>query len=333
MNRMDYVQGVVRTRVLEKELLSTVKIEQMIEAENVTQVWALLKTTKYAKYLQDDLQIDQYEQILSNVLRDEFAIMREIAINPKVIELVTLKYDFHNLNVLFKETILNTDLSHLYSPLGTYSIDQVKIAIQDNQLNELRGNIQFIINDVQAQYNQTKDPQQLEIALDRLYVNELYEQINELNMPLLLQYLKAMIDFINIRTVIRIQKQQKDMSFLRDVLLKNGNIERERIVYSLHDSVMNIIRQYENEKIGKALVNGLEAYERTERLTAFEKEMDNYLMSIINEAKYIHFGPEPLIAYLLKKEAEIKNLRMIFVSKLNNISTETIKQRMRDIYV
>lgn len=333
MNRMDYVQGVVRTRVLEKELLSQTKIEQMIEADDMSHVWAILKTTQYAKYLQDHQQFDEYEAILKEVLIDEFGMIRDIAVDPHVIELLTLKYDFHNIKVLFKETLLKIDLSHLLSPLSTHSIDQLKSMIQDDQVNVSDENIQLIIHKVKTKFEQTKDPQQMEIILDRLYVNELYERIKQLNMPLLLQYVKAMIDFINIRTVIRIQKQQKDMPFLQDVLLKNGNIDCEKIAYSLHDSVINMIRQYENEEIGKVLVKGLQSYEETDRLTTLEKEMDNCLMSIINEAKYIHFGPEPLIAYLIKKEAEIKNLRMIFVSKLNNISSETIKQRMRDIYV
>lgn len=207
MNRMDYVQGVVRTRVLEKELLSQTKIEQMIEADDMSHVWAILKTTQYAKYLQDHQQFDEYEAILKEVLIDEFGMIRDIAVDPHVIELLTLKYDFHNIKVLFKETLLKIDLSHLLSPLSTHSIDQLKSMIQDDQVNVSDENIQLIIHKVKTKFEQTKDPQQMEIILDRLYVNELYERIKQLNMPLLLQYVKAMIDFINIRTVIRIQKQ------------------------------------------------------------------------------------------------------------------------------
>lgn len=333
MNRIDYTQGVVRTRVLEKELLSNAKFEQMIEAEDAQALWQMLKTTHYANYMKDDLTVDQFEYVLHRCLIDTYETIREFAVDENIINLLALQYDYFNLKVLLKETILNVDLSHLYSPLSTVSLQHLKQYIQKKELSEVDEHIKRTIEIVLTDYEKTKDPQRIELMLDKLYMNNFYERIHLLHIPLLLQYVKAMIDFINIRTVIRVQKQNKDISFLREILLDNGNIECEEIIYSFHDSVMNMIRKFRHEEISRHLIKGLEEYKRTERLTTFEKEMDNYLLKLIDEAKYIHFGPEPLIAYVLKKEAEIKNLRIIFVSKLNDIPLNRIKQRVRDIYV
>ena len=56
-------------------------------------------------------------------------------------------------------------------------------------------------------------------------------------------------------------------------------------------------------------------------------------MTIMKEAKFIPFGGEPLLAYIYAKETEIKVVRIIMVGKLNNISPEVIRERLRDIYV
>ncbi|MFR2550514.1 V-type ATPase subunit [Clostridioides difficile] len=39
------------------------------------------------------------------------------------------------------------------------------------------------------------------------------------------------------------------------------------------------------------------------------------------------------MAYLYAKESEIKTIRIILTSKLNNIDADTIKERLRDAYV
>jgi V/A-type H+-transporting ATPase subunit C len=56
-------------------------------------------------------------------------------------------------------------------------------------------------------------------------------------------------------------------------------------------------------------------------------------MKLIRDAKYVTFGPEPILAYIYAKESEIKNLRIIMVGKINNIPSEVIRERLREVYV
>ena len=68
------------------------------------------------------------------------------------------------------------------------------------------------------------------------------------------------------------------------------------------------------------------------RLSELEKIAENYLMELNRDSKYIVFGPEPLFTYLVAKEREINAIRMIMVSKINNISPDKVKERLRDTY-
>jgi len=61
--------------------------------------------------------------------------------------------------------------------------------------------------------------------------------------------------------------------------------------------------------------------------------MDNYIIELNKQSKYVHFGPEPIFSYIVAKETEIKVLRIIMVSKLNNIPPDRIRERLRDLYV
>ena len=60
--------------------------------------------------------------------------------------------------------------------------------------------------------------------------------------------------------------------------------------------------------------------------------MDDYIVSLTKEAKKINYGPEVPFAYLMAKENEIRNLRILLVSKLNNLPKNFIKERLRETY-
>ncbi|MPN39299.1 V-type sodium ATPase subunit C [bioreactor metagenome] len=65
----------------------------------------------------------------------------------------------------------------------------------------------------------------------------------------------------------------------------------------------------------------------------FEKQCDNLRMQEIMSAKYKAFGIDPFIAYYLAKETEIKNMRVILNAKVNNLSSDIIRKRVREMYV
>ncbi len=67
--------------------------------------------------------------------------------------------------------------------------------------------------------------------------------------------------------------------------------------------------------------------------TAFEKQCDDYLMLFVKDAKYISLTLEPLVAYIYARETEVKTVRIILNSKVNNIDPDVIKERLRDAYV
>lgn len=332
MNRLDYTQSVVRTRVLEKDLLTREKFEQMIEANDINEVFRILKTTKYVTYLEALLSTMDYEQFLMEALKDEYQLIEELMLDSKVLSVLRLKYDFHNIKVLCKELFLKEDLTHLYSPLSSLNINQLKEQIKAEEIK--KDHYALVAFDfIQRDFFETKDPQRIEIHLDHFYIKKLRELIQDLQIPLLDRYIIAKIDFINVLTVLRAKNQEKDLSFLEDVLLDGGDIEKEKLLYFLHDSLQNSLQQLKNETIGENLLEGLKEFASTGKLVGIERAKDNYLLELIDEARNIHFGPEPLIAYLLKKENEVKLLRMIFIAKLNNLSKVNVQKRMRKIYV
>ena len=183
------------------------------------------------------------------------------------------------------------------------------------------------------EFEKTKDPQRIDIILDKYMYEEMYNVANELGDSYTIEYVKKNIDLTNILTFLRLKKQKKEKEFLKEVILHHGNIDVDIYENYYNDSVDNFVNRISHTDYYDILSAGIEEYNKSGKLSTIEMLRDNFIMNYIKNAKYISFGIEPLIAYVYAKENEIKAIRIIMVGKLNNIEPEVIKGRLRDIYV
>ena len=67
--------------------------------------------------------------------------------------------------------------------------------------------------------------------------------------------------------------------------------------------------------------------------SAFERWCDNRMIETIKPQKYNSFSAGPLIAYVLARENEIKTVRIVLTCKQNGMSDDSIRGRIREMYV
>ena len=87
------------------------------------------------------------------------------------------------------------------------------------------------------------------------------------------------------------------------------------------------------EGIKELLTAGTDQITLDGKYTKFERIADDMKLKYVKDAKYVSFGIEPLIGYLIAKEMEIKNLRIILTGKVTEVPVEKISERLRDTYV
>nr|WP_314081343.1 V-type ATP synthase subunit C [uncultured Leptotrichia sp.] len=329
MDRMDYGQSVVTIRVLEKRLLTKNRIERMIESETCEEVLKLLSETEYSQDMTDIQNSRDYEKILKRETERVFSLVRNMSKNKEVVDILSLKYDYHNLKVLVKSKVFEKDNTNLLMNAGTIDITKFKTKSETQSL-DLPEEILEAIAEIKKEENLT--PQKIDIIVEKYYFKNLVNLSKKIDVKVITDYVKGLIDFQNIITLFRVQKQNRDAKFLDSVIFEGGTIPKDKIVASLNDSSETILNKFKKEKLGPYLVKGVEVFNETKRLSEFEKISDNYLMELNKESKYIVFGPEPLFTYLVAKEREINAIRLIMVSKINNISSEKIRERLRDTY-
>lgn len=332
MDNMNFTQAVARLRVLETRLLSKVKIERMIDSNSAEEVLKILQETEYASSMVDVKSAEDYNILLKEELNRVYALMYEVSPDPLIVDIMSLKYDYHNIKVLLKGKALAKDFSHMLIPVGTVDIEKLSVCIATEDYRELDPKMIEAIVETEKVYNELKDPQKIDIILDKYMYIDMLDHAKQTNVDFIIDYVKRSIDFSNIKSIIRLKKQQKDVKFLKEVILLDGDIASDVLLKAFEEPIENMAVKFSASKYGEVLRVGIEEYIKSGKLSSLEKLSENYIMNTLKNAKYITFGPEPIFAYIAAKETEIKVIRIIMVGKLNNVDTDVIRERVREVY-
>jgi ATP synthase, subunit C len=328
MDRENFIQSSVRIRHAEKKLLTKQQLQRLADAKNLEDAIKLLNETSYSSELSKLDRPENYEQVLSEVLNKTYKEAMEISPDKSLVEILSCKYDYHNLKVLVKENILKEKFDSMYCMLDENEIEAFReLALKNDEglSKDFKECLDF--------FETTKDPQDIDIFLDKKYFEKVLSLAEGFKLEMITEYFKAMIDFINLRTFIRCRKQNQVKETLEKVLIKGGDVETDKILEMFYEDIEILPIKLKAYKIGRVLSKIVEEYKNTNSLNSFEKSMDDYLVEIVRKAKSIHYGAEVIFSFLFAKELEIKNLRLILVGKVNGLSADFIKERLREVYV
>ena len=328
MDRENFIQSSVRIRHAEKKLLTKQQLQRLADAKNLEDAIKLLNETSYSSELSKLDRPENYEQVLSEVLNKTYKEAMEISPDKSLVEILSCKYDYHNLKVLVKENILKEKFDSMYCMLDENEIEAFReLALKNDEglSKDFKECLDF--------FETTKDPQDIDIFIDKKYFEKVLSLAEGFKLEMITEYFKAMIDFINLRTFIRCRKQNQVKETLEKVLIKGGDIDTDKILDMFYEDIEILPIKLKAYKIGRVLSKIVEEYKNTNSLNSFEKSMDDYLVEIVRKAKSIHYGAEVIFSFLFAKELEIKNLRLILVGKVNGLSADFIKERLREVYV
>jgi V/A-type H+-transporting ATPase subunit C len=324
---------VTRTRVLETKLLDSTKVDRMVEAKDADDVIKILGETEYANSISEMSHSLDYETVISKEIENTYKYMREILPEPELVDIFLLKYDIHNLKVMLKSSLLDEDNDFLLRDLGTIPVSKMKEMFKEKDFRALHPIIIAGLEEILNSFENSPDPQMIDIILDRCQYDTMYQLAEKSKNKFLQDFIKSQIDMINVRSFLRVKGANLGRDYLAKVLLQHGNLDMNYYEKYLDESLDSFKDSLWIRDFYSVVAEGLESYEKNKTLTRLEKLADDYIFSIAKQGKYVAFGIEPLVGYLMAKENEAKIIRIIMVGKMNNIPNEIIRERLRDVYV
>lgn len=325
----DYLHASARVRALENGMVRAADFRKMAEARSAEEAYKVLSDAALCQ----GWPLEEYDKALDHSLEETYHLVGSISPAPALPELFRIKYDGHNLKVAIKARRLDTEVEDLYIPLGNVPVKTMKEELAAGKLSSFPEPLAEAALAAGESLAKTRDPQSVDLILDRAVLRSMAELAQEIGSPFLTGFVGSQIDLANIRAAVRLTRMGKDAAALGRALTPGGILAPETLEQAALGGMDRLLEVIAGWKHGEALAPSFEGLRAGQSLTKFEKLCDDLLVSLLSPIKLVPFGIEPLVAYLYARECEVKAARIIMASKLAGVAPQQIMERLRETYV
>ena len=327
INKEDYLYISSLLRAREPRMLSREKAERMLDAPNFEDAAKMLTDSGYEDMSQ--MTVKQIETALADRRAAVFHELESLVPNAAALDLFRLKYDYHNAKVLIKSDAMHQNDASLLSASGRIAPDTMQKRFQEDRLRDLPGELGSAAEEAKNLLARSANPQLSDFLLDKAYFREMTGLAEALDSDFARAYVALLADSTNLRSTVRILRMGKDIGYLQEALVSGGSVSEERLIQGVAGEGLASV--FGGTALSKASQLGSEAVSGG-TLTAFELACDNAVADYLANAKLCSFGEESVLAYLAGTENELTAVRMILTGRLAGVPSDTIRERLRDLY-
>ncbi len=333
INEGDYAYASARIRAREPRLLGSSQFERMLDAPGAEEAYKVLTDAGYENEGRGMTGLFAFEELLCGEVRKCYMFLSEITPHQEVIDAFRRRHDYFNIKVLLKAELSGAGIPAILADTGTIGAAEMTRMIRERDYGALTPLMTQAITEVYDVFSRTRDPQAIDLILDRASSRQLTADLNAIDSPYLRDITEIMTDIINIRVFIRARLLGKAWDFIKKLLVGEGSLTENVFFANSDKPADSFVEEIRRSRYGNAVTKGWELYKSKKSLSGLEKLLDDYLMQYVKAAKMVTMGVEPVVAYLFAKEAEIRNVRIIMTGKINDLPVDLIRERLREVYV
>ncbi|MBU0706259.1 V-type ATPase subunit [Patescibacteria group bacterium] len=326
-----YAYIVGRLRALETQMVDQSALDRLLEAPGASEAFRTLNDLPLVAGSMGDYGVQDFNKTLVGALQEVKRLLLSMAPYPEVLDFLWHKYDFHNAKIILKAKLSGHDyqeVGHALSPLGRISADNWERHLMEGEKIGLTEDLSKMVRVVSEDYEKNGDLTVISSVLDQHYLEELEKIARRMGSPLILSYLKRLIDFSNLLAFIRVQETKKDEAVLARVLVKGGYIPFGVFAEAYGRSYEDLRSTLEKKIGGDDLTHSLSKFMDHKMLISAEKKAQELQQEFMSYSKQISFGPEPVFAFFWRFENHMMIIRAILVGKLNGLSNEIIQNHV-----
>ncbi|MBQ0135272.1 MAG: V-type ATPase subunit [Oscillospiraceae bacterium] len=324
MNReLDYTYAVARVRANELSLLSAADVEQLITAVDYRSAMQKLSDTGWGE-IKD---IYDYATYLENYFAKTWSFLEEVLPDLHELDLLLVKNDMQNLKAALKSIVSQHDAKDLYVQSTVYNTEDILKAVEDRRWTDLPDFMQEPAAEAYEVLTATSNGQLADAIIDKATLERIKYLGVTSGSPVLAELAERMCATANIKTALRCANTGKSKDFIERSIPECDTISKDKLVSAALEGVEAVLHYVEESSYAAA------AEKFKESTSIFEKWCDDLLMECVTMARYTAFGIDPIIAYYVARDAEIKTVRIILSAKINNLPADVIRERVRALYV
>ena len=344
-----HLYAVGRIRAMENTLLDRDILRNLVEAPTLKDVYQELRDTVYGEGIVETEENLDFERMLNLETQSLIRLIDSISPDPELTDLFVFFYDVQNLKIFFKARLGNAPEPKSFYTIGRFSLDTLRQLVSSPEVTILH--LPSWITDAAEELRKAwKDYPKLRIVdavFDRALARAQLAGAKKAKRAILVRYFSFIVDVHNVEAFIRISIMERSrrqfeqffvpggdipLSFFQAIKLRTEAQDTESSSRDITAALHEIGRHFENTPFHDMVTKSIEEYQAEGTLTMLDMEQSRLLREQLAPSRYITFGPEPILAYLVTRIFEIRLLRRIMVAKKTNLSIEDLRKRVMSVY-
>ncbi len=322
-----FIYAVTRIHNKEQTLLTSGDSERLIAAADVT---ACLRILQEKGWNTVGSTADDVDAFLNHETEKTWALVEDLAGGLAPFLTLYHKNDYHNLKAAIKLVYMGKNAEHAeryFMRPASVEPDTVFRTVLEHRFDELPTAMAEAGLNAYEVLLHTSDGQACDMIIDAATLVAVEDAAAHSGSELMRFYAALKADEANIKAAIRATRMGKDHSFCRRAIAPAGSLDTEALISAAAESLEKLYEFLLTTEYADAV------YTLKESLSAFERWCADRLLEKISPQRHQYYTIEPLVAYLLWRENEIGMVRLILSAKRNGLNVESIRSRMRLMYV
>ncbi|MBR4961637.1 MAG: V-type ATPase subunit [Clostridia bacterium] len=329
-NETEYMYASARIRAAEGKDTAGIRLERMLECRSPEQ---LLKAVLDFGFLAEERQSPaDLTEALDLALEDGAALVRNSVPEPSLYDFILYKYDCNNIKVALKAAVLGLDYSSLYYRCGTFSAERLSERLAEGNTEGLPVHMADAVSEARSAYAVNGEGRSIDFCLDRACYADMAACTEASGVSLFRDYTAMRADVTNILSSVRLAARgtkESSAAILEQAFVPGGTLPLSFFTEDGCAGYGEIAEKLEAGVLKDAAVRILAQGDAARP----EKEFDNAVHRLVNRERYVPFGVHVPAVFLLNREAELKNCRIIAAGLEAGLSGAALRERVRVDYV
>ena len=321
--RQEYTYAVARVRCREPRLLTDSDLSMLLTAADSDAVLRLLRDKGWGS--------GASEQSAADVLRSEdeklWAFIGEIVPDRDIFSFLLVPNDYHNLKAAVKAITRDLDPKDLFMYDSVYDPEKLYSALKRREYDELPEELREVARQAVTALLETSDGQLCDVIIDKACMERVTALGKAQDNEMIRMYCELFTAASDIRIAVRAARTGKSREFVARALAECDTLDVSALATAAalgYDDIIDYLERTDYKGAVPALQSSL---------SAFEKWCDDHMTQALKTQKWEPFTIGPVVAYMIARQNEIKAVRMILSAKLNGLPEQTIRERLRMMYV
>lgn len=262
---------------------------------------------------------ESLEGIVNAELNATRKFLKTLTPDNPTMDLFYLQNDAQNVKVIYKSKIFGIPNDNLVDT-GVINKTVLVDAIQKENYDHIPNEYAELLKEIAAKAEGVKSARLLSSAIDKCVFKYIFTKLESAKDEALKVYFNTFVNFANILTLIRCQTLNWGLDKFQEMYLPYGTYAKEDFISAYSLAGEGLAKHFIKKDYGEKISKCLKAYTEDLDLSKLEKSLDELKLVVMKDFSLQFSTVGPLVYYYLEKQAEAKNIRMIYSNHNTDVS-------------